>query len=162
MASRLHIVLFEPEIPQNTGNIGRFCAFTAATLHLIEPLGFSLDDKYLRRSGMDYWQQLEFHIHPSFQAFRQHPAAPQRLWLFTTHAKRSFWDAAFLPGDGLLFGNEGHGCPDWLHQTVGDPHRLTVPRFHPEPLRSLNLASSVAIAGYEAFRQFEFSPPNGH
>jgi tRNA (cytidine/uridine-2'-O-)-methyltransferase len=154
----LHIVLHEPEIPQNTGNIGRMCAFTGARLHLVGPLGFSLDDRYLKRSGMDYWRQLDLHRHDSWEAFRSAPGSPSRVWLFTTHAERSYWDAAFRPGDALLFGNEGHGCPDSLHREIGDPFRLRLPRFSDHPLRSLNLATSVGIAAYEALRQLHHAP----
>jgi len=153
MGPRLQIILFQPEIPQNTGNVGRLCAFTGARLHLVGPLGFSLEDRYLRRSGMDYWQHLDVRIHESWEEFREGPDFPERIWLFTTHAKQSYWSAKFSEGDALLFGNEGHGCPDWLHQEIGDSRRITLPRFNDQPLRSLNLATSVGIATYEAMRQ---------
>jgi len=153
MKPLLHLILFEPEIPQNTGNIGRLCAYTQSRLHLIEPLGFRIEDRHLRRSGMDYWHSLDWHRHADFKAFRTSADTPRRIWLFTTKAKRSFWDAAFEPGDGLLFGNEGHGAPDWLHREIGDAGRLRIPSFNPAPLRSLNLASATAIATYEALRQ---------
>jgi len=158
MVPRLQIILFTPEIPQNTGNVGRLCAFTGARLHLIEPLGFSLEDRYLRRSGMDYWQHLDVRCHASWEAFRESPEYPERIWLFTTHATRTFWEARFEPGDALLFGNEGHGCPDWLHKEIGEERRITLPRFNAQPLRSLNLSTAVGIAAYEAFRQFEGIP----
>ena len=154
MPPTLTIILFEPEIPQNTGNVGRLCAFTGARLHLIEPLGYSLDDRYLRRSGMDYWQHLDVTCHASWEAFKASDAFPERIWLFTTHAARSYWSADFRPGDALLFGNEGHGCPDWLHEEIGEDQRLTLPRFNEQPLRSLNLSTAVGIAAYEALRQF--------
>jgi tRNA (cytidine/uridine-2'-O-)-methyltransferase len=154
MTPRLQIILFNPEIPQNTGNVGRLCAFTGTRLHLIEPLGFSLDDRYLRRSGMDYWRHLDVRVHASWQAFRAAPDSPPRIWLFTTHASRCYWDAAFEPGDALLFGNEGHGCPDWLHREIGADWRLTLPRYNEQPLRSLNLSTAAGIAAYEALRQF--------
>jgi tRNA (cytidine/uridine-2'-O-)-methyltransferase len=159
MAQPLEIILFEPEIPQNTGNVGRLCAFTGARLHLIEPLGFSLDDRYLRRSGMDYWQHLDVTRHASWEAFRAAPGTPERIWLFTTHATRTHWSARFQPGDALLFGNEGHGCPDWLHAEIGEERRLTLPRFNEQPLRSLNLSTAVGIATYEALRQFHLPLP---
>lgn len=158
MEPRLQIVLFEPEIPQNTGNVGRLCAFTGARLHLVGRLGFSLDDRYLRRSGMDYWKHLDIRTHADWAAFEQSPDFPARLWLFTTHARQSYWDARFNPGDALVFGNEGHGAPDWLHTRIGEANRLTLPRFSDQPLRSLNLATSVGIAAYEALRQFEYPP----
>ncbi|NDV61051.1 tRNA (cytidine(34)-2'-O)-methyltransferase [Puniceicoccales bacterium CK1056] len=153
MEPKLQIILFQPEIPQNTGNVGRLCAFTGARLHLVGPLGFSLDDRYLRRSGMDYWKHLDVKVHESWEAFRDGPDFPERIWLFTTHARQSYWSATFQQGDALLFGNEGHGCPGWLHEEIGDTHRITLPRFNEQPLRSLNLATSVGIAAYEAMRQ---------
>ncbi len=148
----LHLVLFQPEIPQNTGNIGRLCAITHCRLHLIHPLGFIITDKQLRRSGMDYWQALDVHHHADWQAFRQSEAAPKRLWLLTTKATRAHWDATFVDGDGLVFGNEGHGAPEWLHEEIGDAHRVTIPQYNPE-LRSLNLSTAAGIATYEALRQ---------
>ena len=158
MGQPLDIILFEPEIPQNTGNVGRLCAFTGARLHLIEPLGFSLEDRYLRRSGMDYWQHLDVVCHRSWESFKESPVFPERIWLFTTHASKSYWTASFEPGDALLFGNEGHGCPDWLHREIGPGQRLNLPQFNDQSLRSLNLATAVGIATYEALRQFN-SPP---
>lgn len=152
---RLHIVLFNPEIPQNTGNVGRLCAFTNARLHLIEPLGFTISDRHLRRSGMDYWKSLDIHIHPGWKAFRQSGVGPRRLWLLTTHGGRGLWSAAFAPGDGLVFGNEGHGAPVWLHEELGEERRLRIPSFSADPLRSLNLSTAVGIATYEALRQME-------
>jgi tRNA (cytidine/uridine-2'-O-)-methyltransferase len=154
MLPDLQIILFQPEIPQNTGNVGRLCAFTGARLHLVGPLGFSLEERYLRRSGMDYWQHLDVRVHESWESFRSSADFPESIWLFTTHAKRSYWSVGFTKGDALLFGNEGHGCPDWLHEAIGDDRRLTLPRFNDQPLRSLNLATSVGIAAYEAMRQF--------
>ncbi len=147
----LHLVLFRPEIPQNTGNIGRLCAVTGSRLHLIHPLGFSITDRHLRRSGMDYWKSLDVHHHDDWQAFRASPHAPQRLWLFTTRADRSHWEADFRDGDGLVFGNEGHGAPDWLHEELAG-HRITIPQPVPG-LRSLNLSTAAGIGAYEALRQ---------
>ena len=161
MAADFDIILFQPEIPQNTGNVGRLCAFTGARLHLIAPLGFSLDDRYLRRSGMDYWQHLEVSVHDSWEVFRNSGKFPERIWLFTTHAEKGYWSADFLPGYSLLFGNEGHGCPEWLHEEIGDAFRLTLPRYNPQPLRSLNLATAVGIATYEALRQFNLGLTSG-
>lgn len=154
---RLHIILFNPEIPQNTGNIGRLCAFTDIRLHLIHPLGFTITDRHLKRSGMDYWKALDVHHHADWETFLASPEAPaeDRLWMFTTHATRPHWEATFAPGDGLLFGNEGHGCPPWLHERIEAARKLTLARFSDTPLRSLNLSTSVGIAAYEALRQFE-------
>ncbi|TVR48759.1 MAG: tRNA (cytidine(34)-2'-O)-methyltransferase [Puniceicoccaceae bacterium] len=147
-----HVVLFRPEIPQNTGNIGRLCAITGARLHLIHPLGFTITDRHLRRSGMDYWRALDLHEHADWAGFRAHPASPARLWLFTTRAETSYWDVRYETGDGLLFGNEGAGCPDWLHQEVGDGARVKIPQPRPG-LRSLNLSTAAGIAAYEVLRQ---------
>ena len=148
----LHVVLFQPEIPQNTGNIGRMCALTGSRLHLIHPLGFEITDRHLRRAGMDYWYALDVHHHADWTAFRASPAAPRRLWLFTTKASQSYWDVRYEPEDGLVFGNEGHGAPEWLHAEFGDRWRVTIPHRNPT-LRSLNLSTAAGIATYEALRQ---------
>ena len=148
----LHIVLFQPEIPPNTGNVGRLCAVTECRLHLIHPLGFEINDKQLRRSGMDYWRMLDVHEHTDFQAFASSSVAPKRLWLFTTKATQSFWDVRFAEEDGLLFGRETSGVPAWLHEQMGAAQSLTIPQMNPRA-RSLNLSTSVGIATYEALRQ---------
>ncbi|MDR2769552.1 MAG: tRNA (cytidine(34)-2'-O)-methyltransferase [Puniceicoccales bacterium] len=148
-----HVILFRPEIPQNTGNIGRLCACTQTRLHLIHPLGFSLENKYLKRSGMDYWSFLDVNEHTSWDAFLAQSERPKRLWLLTTHADRPYWNVQFEEEDGILFGNESHGCPDWLHQQLWDG-RLMIPMTH-STVRSLNLASSVAIVRYEILRQLQ-------
>lgn len=148
----LHVVLYCPEIPQNTGNIGRTAAITGSRLHLIKPLGFSISEKHLRRSGMDYWDELDLHVHENWESFRESPHAPKRLWLFTTKAQQSFWDVSYEAGDGLVFGNEGHGAPDWLHRDIGDAHRVTIPQANAD-LRSLNLATAAGIATFEALRR---------
>jgi tRNA (cytidine/uridine-2'-O-)-methyltransferase len=150
--SLFHVVLYRPEIPQNTGNIGRLCALTRTRLHLIHPLGFSITDRHLRRSGMDYWYSLDLHQHADWQSFMQSPERPKRLWLFTTKATRSYWDATFEPGDGLLFGQESAGCPPDIHQQVGDDHCITIPHTNPQ-LRSHNLSNCAAVGLYEAIRQ---------
>jgi tRNA (cytidine/uridine-2'-O-)-methyltransferase len=147
----LHIVLFQPEIAPNTGNIGRMCALTRSRLHLIHPLGFVINDRNLRRAGMDYWKSLDVHEHADWTAFRASPHAPQRLWLFTTKTTTAFWDVAFADGDGLVFGNEGSGAPDWLHAALTS-FRVTIPQANPE-LRSLNLSAAAAVATFEALRQ---------
>lgn len=147
----IHIVLFQPEIPQNTGNVGRMCALSKSRLHLIHPLGFKITDRNLRRAGMDYWFSLDVHEHADWDAFRSSAAAPARLWLFTTRAERSFWRAKFEDGDGLVFGNEGSGAPGWMHDELGE-RRLTIPHANPK-LRSLNLSTAAGIAAYEALRQ---------
>jgi tRNA (cytidine/uridine-2'-O-)-methyltransferase len=147
----LHVVLFQPEIAPNTGNIGRMCALTRSRLHLIHPLGYVINDRNLRRAGMDYWRSLDVHEHADWQAFRASPQAPQRLWLFTTKSTRSFWDVRYAEGDGLVFGNESSGAPDWLHEELGDL-RVTIPHAN-ESLRSLNLSTAAGVACYEAMRQ---------
>ncbi|MBI5691728.1 MAG: tRNA (cytidine(34)-2'-O)-methyltransferase [Verrucomicrobia bacterium] len=147
----LHVVLFQPEIAPNTGNIGRMCAVTRSRLHLIHPLGYVINDRNLRRAGMDYWKSLDVHEHADWAAFRASPAAPRRLWLFTTRAERSFWDATFADEDGLVFGNESSGAPPWLHDEL-EARRVTIPQANPA-LRSLNLSTAAGIACFEALRQ---------
>ena len=147
----IHVVLFQPEIAPNTGNIGRMCALTRSRLHLIHPLGFVINDRNLRRAGMDYWKALDVHEHADWAAFRASEVAPQRLWLFTTKAERSFWNASFADGDGLVFGNEGVGAPEWLHEELRD-WRVTIPHAN-AALRSLNLSTAAGVASYEALRQ---------
>ncbi len=147
----LHVVLFQPEIAPNTGNIGRMCAVTRTRLHLIHPLGFVINDRNLRRAGMDYWRFLDVREHRDWAAFRASPDAPRRLWLFTTRGERVFWDAGFTDGDGLVFGCESAGAPDWLHAELAG-WRLTLPQPHPE-VRSLNLSTAAGVACYEALRQ---------
>jgi tRNA (cytidine/uridine-2'-O-)-methyltransferase len=148
----LHVVLFEPQIPPNTGNIGRMCAVTRSRLHLVHPLGFAVTDKNLKRAGMDYWHSLDVHHHADWAAFKASPAAPARLWLFTTRTTRSFWAVQFADGDGLVFGNEEAGAPDWLHAEMGDARRVNIPHAN-GTLRSLNLSTAAGIATYEALRQ---------
>ena len=147
----IHVVLFRPEIPQNTGNIGRLCACTHTRLHLIRPLGFSLSDRYLKRSGMDYWQYLDVREYINFEAFLNAPDRPKRIWLLTTHAQRPYMNVSFRDEDGILFGNEGSGCPDDIHKQF-ENFRITIPMMHPK-VRSLNLATAVGIVRYEILRQ---------
>ena len=147
----IDVILYQPEIPQNTGNIGRLCAFTSCRLHLIHPLGFKITDKNLRRAGMDYWKSLDVMEHQNWDSFVHSSHRPKNIFLLSTHAKKSIWDASFQAGDGLLFGNEGGGVPADIHQWAGD-QRLTIPKYSPD-LRSLNLAVSVGISVYEAIRQ---------
>jgi tRNA (cytidine/uridine-2'-O-)-methyltransferase len=148
----LHVILFQPEIAPNTGNVGRMCALTCSRLHLIHPLGFEITDKNLKRAGMDYWRTLDVHEHADWKAFRASAFAPRRLWLFTTKTEQSFWDVRYADGDGLVFGNEGSGAPEWLHEEIGATQRLTIPHAN-ATLRSLNLSTAAGIATYEALRQ---------
>jgi len=147
----LHVVLHQPEIPQNTGNIGRMCAITNCRLHLIHPLGFIITDRQLKRSGMDYWRELDVRHHEDWRAFRE-AVNPPRAWLLTTKAERTIWDVEFSPGDALVFGNEGHGAPPFLHDELAET-RVTIPQFA-ATLRSLNLSTAAGIAVYEALRQW--------
>ena len=148
----LHVVLFQPEIAPNTGNIGRLCALTRSRLHLIHPLGYVINDRNLRRAGMDYWKQLDVHEHADWAAFRASAHGPKRLWLFTTKTETSFWDVRYADGDGLVFGNESSGAPEWLHAEIGAAQRVTIPHANPE-LRSLNVSTAAGVATYEALRQ---------
>ncbi|MBH53578.1 MAG: tRNA (uridine(34)/cytosine(34)/5-carboxymethylaminomethyluridine(34)-2'-O)-methyltransferase TrmL [Opitutaceae bacterium] len=148
----LHLILYAPEIPQNAGNVGRTTAITQSRLHLIEPLGFSMAEKHLKRSGMDYWDNLDVQIHKNWEVFKKCPDSPKRLWLFTTHSEKPYWDVEFRDDDGLVFGNEGSGAPDWLHHEIGDDFRITIPHGN-KSLRSLNLATAAGIATFEALRQ---------
>ncbi len=151
----LHVILHCPEIPQNTGNIGRMCAITNSRLHLIHPLGFTITDAHLKRSGMDYWHALDVHHHENWEKFSQSPLAPSgKLWLLTTKAAKTIWDAEFSDDDGLVFGNEGHGSPAWLHEKIGDAGAIKIPQFN-ETLRSLNLSTAAGIVTYEALRQIK-------
>ena len=154
----LHVVLFQPEIAPNTGNIGRMCAVTRSRLHLIHPLGYVINDRNLRRAGMDYWRSLDVHEHADWAAFRASPLAPRRLWLFTTKAERSFWEVAYADDDGLVFGNESSGAPAWLHEELA-ASRVTIPQANPT-LRSLNLSTAAGVACYEAVRQLS-QPASG-
>jgi tRNA (cytidine/uridine-2'-O-)-methyltransferase len=146
----LHIVLYQPEIPQNTGNIGRTCVAIGARLWLIRPLGFRVDDKSLRRAGMDYWQHLDWEVVDSLRDVTASQPDAQ-LWCLTKTATRLVWDATFRRGDILLFGSESRGLPAAiLHE---QPSRnLKLPMS--ELVRSLNLASTVNTVAYEALRQF--------
>ncbi|HND60111.1 MAG TPA: tRNA (cytidine(34)-2'-O)-methyltransferase [Opitutaceae bacterium] len=156
----LHVVLFQPEIAPNTGNVGRMCALTRSRLHLIHPLGFEINDRNLRRAGMDYWKSLDVHQHADWAAFRASQLAPRRLWLFTTKAARSFWTVSYADEDGLVFGNEGSGAPEWLHAEIGESQRITIPQANAS-LRSLNLSTAAGIAAFEALRQLGYPTGNG-
>jgi len=151
----LHIVLVEPEIPPNTGAIARLCAATRSHLHLVEPLGFHLDSRALKRAGMDYWQQVTWRTWPSFGAVREaHPSG--RFHFLTTKAQRSYTDASFQPGDFLVFGRESRGLPESLLRENAEAC-LTIPMANPE-VRSLNLATATAIVLFEALRQLRVRP----
>ncbi len=155
----LHLVLDRPEIPNNTGNIGRTALAVGARLHLIHPLGFELSEKACRRAGLDYWPSLDWCEHESFDAYSR--TRPPRVWLFTTKAERLHWDADFQPGDHLLFGRETRGAdPEvhaWIDEFHGPDRRIRLPMVRRTEARSLNLATAVAAAAYEALRQIRGS-----
>jgi tRNA (cytidine/uridine-2'-O-)-methyltransferase len=145
-----HVVLVEPEIPPNTGNVGRLCLATGVHLHLIQPLGFSLDDRALRRAGLDYWHEVKVTVWESFAAL-QDAQPPDTRWFFlTTKATRAYWSAEFRAGDFLVFGRETKGLPESLLAANAE-RCLTIPM--PGSTRSLNLATSVGVVLYEAMRQ---------
>jgi len=148
----MHVVLVQPEIPQNTGNIARTCAATGAKLHLIKPLGFELSDKYLKRAGLDYWHMMQYEVHESWETFREkYPEA--RMHFATTKAPRSYCEAQFGEDDFLVFGRETKGLPEaLLAENYGRCIRIPM---MPDA-RSLNLSNSVAIVLYEALRQQDF------
>ncbi|MDD4224273.1 MAG: tRNA (cytidine(34)-2'-O)-methyltransferase [Candidatus Cloacimonetes bacterium] len=145
----LHVVLYEPEIPANTGNIGRLCVGTGSTLHLIQPCKFLLTDKALKRAGLDYWEYLKLELHKDFAGIQQ-LCPPERIWLCTTKADKSYLEAPYQPGDFLVFGPESRGLPETLLDQY--PRQLLTIPMHPE-IRSLNLSNSVAIVLFEAIRQ---------
>jgi len=152
MIPPLHIVLHNPQIPQNTGNIGRMCAIIGASLHLVHPLGFTITDAKLKRAGMDYWHSLDIHNHESWDAFKLKNIAPlSRTWLLTTKAENTIWDCEFNFGDCLVFGSEDRGSPEYLHEDL-KMTRIKIPQFN-DSLRSLNLSTSAGIVAYEAMRQ---------
>jgi tRNA (cytidine/uridine-2'-O-)-methyltransferase len=154
----LRVVLVEPEIPPNTGNIARTCAATGSPLHLVEPLGFTINDAQLKRAGLDYWDSVAVAPHPSFDHFLEQAGHP-RLWLFTTGASRSLFDADFRPGDALVFGSETRGLSSELLARFPDRH-LGIP-LRADHVRSLNLSTAAGIALYEALRKISVSgaPP---
>lgn len=149
-APLLHVVLHQPDIPPNTGNVGRTCVAVGAKLWLVRPLGFQLDERHLTRAGMDYWDQLDYEVVESWSDIRARlPNAT--VWCVENPAPRLIWQAHFLPGDILLFGSETRGLP----RTLLDEFRATTVQLPMRPeVRSLNLASTVNTAVYEAVRQF--------
>lgn len=146
----LNVVLLEPEIPPNTGNIGRLCLATGAVLHLIEPLGFSLDDKLLKRAGLDYWPLVQVKCWTDWTTFMSNQPADARFWYLTTKTNVAYWDVQFEDNDYLVFGRETRGLPGALLEANAS-RCLTIPMA--AQTRSLNLATSVGIVLYEAVRQ---------
>lgn len=148
----MHIVLHQPEIPQNTGNIGRTCVATGTSLHLIEPLGFRLNEKELKRAGMDYWERLDVTRYMDFNDFKEkHPGA--KIWMATTKAKRSYTEVSFGMDDFIMFGKESAGIPEEI-LVENEENCIRIPMGN--DIRSLNLSNSVAIVLYEALRQNDF------
>jgi tRNA (cytidine/uridine-2'-O-)-methyltransferase len=148
----MNVVLVEPEIPGNTGNIGRSCVGNGTTLHLVGKLGFSLSDKYLKRSGLDYWKDVDLRLHESWEKFLETVPDREQLFFFEKDAPGVFWDAKFTKNCYLIFGSETRGFPDGILSTFKDRfHRIPMTG----PIRSLNLSSTVAVALYEALRQTE-------
>ncbi len=148
----MHVVLLEPEIPQNAGNIARTCAVTDVVLHLIQPLGFSVEDKYLKRAGLDYWNLLDIRYYENFADFlEKNPNA--NLWLATTKAKHVYTDVTYGENDYIMFGKESAGIPEEILLQYPE-HSIRIPML--EAARSLNLSNAVAIVVYEARRQQGF------
>ena len=151
-----HIVLVEPEIPPNTGNVIRLAANTGCTLHLIEPLGFSMDDKHMRRAGLDYHEYAQVRRHADWPSFwRDCSPEPERLFALTTRATRAVHDVRFAPGDWLVFGAETRGLPPAVREAIAAPQQLRLPMRAGQ--RSLNLSNAVAVVVFEAWRQNGFA-----
>ena len=150
----LNVILFQPEIPPNTGNIIRLCANTGAALHLIEPLGFELDDAKLRRAGLDYHEFADVRLHSSIEACFS-KINKERVFAFSRHAKHAFNEVEYHDGDSFLFGRETKGLPDGVLALLPENHRLRLPMMAKQ--RSLNLSNAVAVAVYEAWRQLGYA-----
>ncbi len=147
-----HVVLVEPEIPPNTGNVIRLVANTGCTLHLVEPLGFEMDEKRLRRAGLDYHEWADVHRHASFDALlAAHAPPPERCFAFTTHGSRPLAELRWQPGDWLVFGSESRGLAPALRERFAPAQRVRLPMQPGQ--RSLNLSNAVAVAVFEAWRQ---------
>jgi len=154
----INIVLVEPEIPANTGNIARTCGSIGAKLHLVKPLGFSIDDKAVKRAGLDYWKFVDITVHDSlddFLKYKKENFPEANYWYCSTKSKQAHTDVVFHDGDFLLFGKETKGLPEWL--IFGDiEHAIRIPMLDTPEFRSLNLSNSVAIIAYEAMRQLDY------
>ena len=147
----LNIVMYQPEIPQNTGNIARTCVLTGAKLHLIKPLGFDISSKQVKRAGLDYWDQLDLEVHESYEDFMK-KYGDNNIYLATTHGGEHYDEVKFKEGDFIMFGRETCGVPDDVHNA----HRgIRVPMVQTST-RSLNLSNTVAIIAYEALKQIDF------
>lgn len=151
----MHVVLLEPEIPPNTGNVARLCAASNTVLHLIEPFGFALDDKQLKRAGMDYWQHLEWHRWKSWNEFASKLFPEARLWFIESEGPQHYAQVSYRPDDYLVFGRETAGLPKTL-LAENRERWLRIPMFNPKS-RSLNLSNCVAVVLFEALRQNGFA-----
>lgn len=149
----MHVALVEPEIPPNTGNVARLCAATGCALHLVEPLGFRIDDRELKRAGLDYWHNVALVVHPSLEAFLEATASLNR-WFFSTRATRRYDDVSFASGDVLVFGKETKGLPRDLIESNPECS-LRIP-MREEGVRSINLSTAVGIATYAALAKIGF------
>jgi len=150
------VVLLRPEIPHNTGAIGRLCVGLGIPLHLVRPLGFHLDDKSVQRAGLDYWPYLKLQIHDTWEEYLA-TAKPNRVFFLSTHGEKSLYDCAFQPGDALVFGNESSGLPrDFYARYRESLFKIPMPGEH---ARSINLANAVSIAAYECHRQLSIAQP---
>ena len=156
----IHIVLVHPEIHWNTGNAGRTCLAAGATLHLIEPLGFSLNEREVKRAGLDYWEHVDLRVWPSWEAFERELPSLGEPWFFSTKSTQLFWDAPLAASGDivLVFGRETGGLPAELHERYRD--RFVAMPIHSPRVRSLNLSTSVAVAVYEVLRQRREVPGN--
>ncbi|MAR91903.1 MAG: tRNA (uridine(34)/cytosine(34)/5-carboxymethylaminomethyluridine(34)-2'-O)-methyltransferase TrmL [Pseudomonadota bacterium] len=150
----LHIVLFQPEIPPNTGNIIRLCANTGMALHLIEPLGFTLDDKRMRRAGLDYHEWARVQLHGDFESFLEQ-VRPNACYALSTKGHRHYHQVSYQPGDAIVFGPETRGLPQWLREHAAVTGCIRIPMQGTS--RSLNLSNAAAIVLYEAWRQLDFA-----
>ena len=146
-----NIVLYQPEIPQNTGNIARTCVLTGSKLHLIKPLGFSIDDKQLKRAGLDYWSELELEVHESYEEFIQ-KYGENKIYLATTHGGEHYDEVKFNKGDFIMFGRETSGVPEDIHNAL---EGIRIPMIQTST-RSLNLSNTASIIVYEGLRQIGF------
>ncbi|MBV9972142.1 MAG: tRNA (cytidine(34)-2'-O)-methyltransferase [Candidatus Eremiobacteraeota bacterium] len=153
MQAPLNVALVEPQIPPNTGNVARLCAATGCALHLVEPLGFRIDDRDLKRAGLDYWGSVNLTVHPSFDEF-MNLTADARRWFLSTRAKRRYTDADYRLGDFLIFGKETSGLPEQVLRE-NEAHAMRIP-MRGSAVRSLNLSTAVGIVTYAALAQLRF------
>jgi tRNA (cytidine/uridine-2'-O-)-methyltransferase len=154
---RLNVVLIEPEIPQNTGSVGRLCMATGSALHLVKPLGFSIDAQALKRAGLDYWEHLQVHLHETSDDFFASLSADARIHLIETRAGQTLYEVDFRAGDYLIFGKETTGLADWILDRHAEA-LIRIPMYDAR-VRSLNLSNAVSITVYEALRQIEHLGP---